>query len=264
MLPLAPALTPAPVLAASSFGSVVMDGSVWAAIPVAALAGLVSFASPCVLPLVPGYLGYVTGLTGSDLQQKRRGRMLAGTLLFVLGFSLVFVLMSVVLAQLGAAPWLRGHSWVNVVLGLLVVLMGIVFMGGFSWFQRDRKIHAKPPAGLWGAPVLGITFGLGWAPCIGPTFAAVQVLVYTQGPTSAKAILLTLVYCLGLGIPFLAIALGFRKSADFFGFLKRHRRGMQVFGGAVLVLIGVLMATGLWNSMMSWLQSVTPGYELPV
>ncbi|SQC29849.1 Thiol:disulfide interchange protein [Rothia kristinae] len=183
----------------SSFGQVVLDGSLWAAVPLAALAGLISFASPCVLPLVPGYLGYVTGLTGSDLQQRRRGRMLAGTGLFVLGFSFVFVLMSVLLAQVGAAPWLRGQTWITVVLGLLVILMGVVFMGGIPWFQRDRKIHARPPAGLWGAPVLGMTFGLGWAPCIGPTFAAVQALVYVQGPTSAKAILLTTVYCLGLG-----------------------------------------------------------------
>lgn len=247
-----------------SFGQIVVSGSLWAAIPLAALAGLISFASPCVLPLVPGYLGYVTGLTGSDLQQRRRGRMLLGTGLFVLGFSLVFVLMSVVLARLGAAPWLRGQGWLNVVLGLLVILMGVVFMGGFSWFQRDRKIHARPPAGLWGAPILGITFGLGWAPCIGPTFAAVQALVYLEGPSSAKAILLTLVYCLGLGVPFLLIALGFRKSAELFDVLRRHRRGLQIAGGAMLVVVGVLMATGLWGSMMSWLQSVAPGYELPV
>ena len=248
----------------SSFGQVVLDGSLWAAVPLAALAGLISFASPCVLPLVPGYLGYVTGLTGSDLQQRRRGRMLAGTGLFVLGFSFVFVLMSVLLAQVGAAPWLRGQTWITVVLGLLVILMGVVFMGGIPWFQRDRKIHARPPAGLWGAPVLGMTFGLGWAPCIGPTFAAVQALVYVQGPTSAKAILLTTVYCLGLGVPFLLIALGFRRSAEAFGALKRHRRGLQVTGGAVLVVVGVLMATGVWGSLVSWIQSVTPGYELPV
>ena len=247
-----------------SFGSVVMDGSLWAAVPLAALAGLISFASPCVLPLVPGYLGYVTGLTGSDLQRSRRGRMVLGTTLFILGFSVVFVLMSVVLAQIGAAPWIRSHTWINVVLGLLVILLGVVFMGGFSWFQRERKIHARPPSGLWGAPILGITFGLGWAPCIGPTFAAVQTLVYVEGPNSAKAIALTLVYCLGLGIPFLLIALGFRRSAEMFSFLKRHRRGLQITGGAILVLIGILIATGLWNSMMSWIQASLPGYELPV
>lgn len=254
------------VLAAdsSSFGSVVLEGSLWASIPLALLAGLISFASPCVLPLVPGYLAYVTGLTGNDLQRRRRGRMFAGTGLFILGFSVVFVLMSVVLAQLGAAPWLRGQTWIQVLLGIVVIVMGIVFMGGFSWLQRDRKIHSKPPAGLWGAPILGLTFGLGWAPCIGPTFAAVQALVYLEGPNSLKAIVLTLAYCLGLGIPFLVIALGFRKSADMFDFLKKHRRSLQVIGGVALVVVGLLMATGVWAHMMSWLQASTPGYELPV
>ena len=249
---------------ADSLGSVVLDGSLWAAAPLAALAGLISFASPCVLPLVPGYLGYVTGLTGTDLQKRRRGRMLLGVGLFILGFSTVFVLMSVVLAQIGAAPWLRQQAWVNVVLGLLVMLMGVVFMGGLGWFQRERRIHARPPAGLWGAPILGVTFGLGWAPCIGPTFAAVQTLVYVEGPTSAKAILLTLVYCLGLGVPFLLIALGFRKSAEMSAFLRRHRRGLQLFGGGMLVLIGLLIATGWWNQLISWVQSTLPAYELPI
>ncbi|MDN5617836.1 cytochrome c biogenesis CcdA family protein [Rothia sp. HC945] len=248
----------------SSFGSVVLEGSLWASIPLAALAGLISFASPCVLPLVPGYLAYVTGLTGNDLQRKRRGRMFAGTALFILGFSVVFVLMSVVLAQIGAAPWVRGQTWIQVVLGLVVILLGVVFMGGLSWFQKDRKIHSKPPAGLWGAPILGITFGLGWAPCIGPTFAAVQALVFIEGPNSLKAIGLTLAYCLGLGVPFLLIALGFRKSAEMFDFLRKHRRALQIVGGIALVVVGVLMATGLWAAMMSWLQASSPGYELPV
>lgn len=252
------------MLGAWNVGGTVIEGSLWASVPLAALAGLVSFASPCVLPLVPGYLGYVTGLTGSDLQQRRRGRMFLGTFLFILGFSAVFITLSVLLAQIGAAPWLRENPWVQMVLGLLVILFGIVFMGGISWFQRDRKIHAKPPAGLWGAPVLGITFGLGWAPCIGPTFAAVQALVYMGGSGAWKAVVLTLAYCLGLGVPFLLLALGFRKASGMVDAMKRHRRGLQVTGGVVLVLIGVLMATGLWNGMMSWIQSQTPGYELPV
>ena len=178
------------------FAETVLDGSLLAALPVAALAGLVSFASPCVLPLVPGYLGYVTGLTGIDLQKQKRGRMLAGIGLFVLGFTLVFLLMSVVLAQLGALPWLRGQGWVMVVLGVLVIVMGLVFMGGIGALQRERKIERRPPPGLWGAPLLGITFGLGWAPCIGPTFAAVQALAYSGGSSVGKAALLTVVYCL--------------------------------------------------------------------
>ncbi len=179
------------------FAEVILDGSLIAALPVALLAGFVSFASPCVLPLVPGYLGYITGLTGVDLREQRRGRILTGVVLFVLGFSAVFVLMSVVLAQLGAFAWLLGQQWIMVVLGILVMLMGVVFMGGFSWFQRDRKIERRPPPGLWGAPLLGMTFGLGWAPCIGPTFAAVQALVYVDGASTGKAVVLTTAYCLG-------------------------------------------------------------------
>lgn len=246
-----------------NFGGVVTDGSLLLSLPLAALAGLVSFASPCVLPLVPGYLGYVTGLSGTETEHKSR-RTFVGVALFILGFSTIFVLLSVVLAQLGAAPWLRGQSWVQVVLGLLVILMGLVFMGQFSWFQRDRKIEKKPPAGLWGAPILGMTFGLGWAPCIGPTFAAVQTLVYIDGANSGKAIALTAAYCLGLGIPFMVVALGISRGVSRFGWAKRHHLLLQRVGGAVLMIIGIMMATGVWNALISWAQVTLPTYELPV
>lgn len=248
-----------------NYGQIVLDGSLWLALPLAALAGLVSFASPCVLPLVPGYVGYVTGLSGGQMSARRRTiRMLTGISLFVLGFSLIFVLMSVVLAQLGAAPWLRGQRWVDVLLGVLVIVMGLIFMGRFDFFQRDRKIEAKPPAGLWGAPILGMTFGLGWAPCIGPTFAAVQTLVYTGGSGNTKAILLTLAYCLGLGIPFLLVALGVSRGANTLGWARRNRMLLQKLGGAMLILIGILLATGAWTSMMSWFQATMPVYQLPI
>lgn len=248
-----------------NYGHIVLDGSLWLALPLAALAGLVSFASPCVLPLVPGYIGYVTGLSGGQMSSRRRTvRMLAGISLFILGFSLIFVLMSVVLAQLGAAPWLRGQRWVDILLGALVVLMGLIFMGRFNFFQKDRKIEAKPPAGLWGAPVLGITFGLGWAPCIGPTFAAVQTLVYTGGAGNTKAIILTLAYCLGLGVPFLLVALGVSRGVNSLGWARRHRLLLQQLGGAMLILIGILLATGVWTSLMSWFQASMPVYQLPI
>ncbi|KHE73701.1 cytochrome C biogenesis protein ResC [Kocuria marina] len=237
------------------FAEVILDGSLIAALPVALLAGFVSFASPCVLPLVPGYLGYITGLTGVDLREQRRGRILTGVVLFVLGFSAVFVLMSVVLAQLGAFAWLLGQQWIMVVLGILVMLMGVVFMGGFSWFQRDRKIERRPPPGLWGAPLLGMTFGLGWAPCIGPTFAAVQALVYVDGASTGKAVVLTTAYCLGLGVPFVLIALALRRGMGAMSFFRRHRLTLQRVGGAVLVLIGAAMATGVWSALVSWVQS---------
>ncbi|MDO4916411.1 MAG: cytochrome c biogenesis CcdA family protein [Rothia sp. (in: high G+C Gram-positive bacteria)] len=246
-----------------NFGHIVTDGSLWLSLPLAALAGLVSFASPCVLPLVPGYLGYVTGLSGTESTHKTR-RTVLGILLFILGFSTIFIVMSVVLAQIGAAPWLRGQGWIQVALGILVIIMGLVFMGQFSWFQRDRKIEKKPPAGLWGAPILGMTFGLGWAPCIGPTFAAVQTLVYLDGSNNAKAIILTLAYCLGLGIPFMVVALGITRGVSTFGWAKRHHRALQRAGGAILVIIGLMMATGAWNALMSWVQSTLPTYELPI
>ncbi len=246
-----------------NFGQVVTDGSLWLSVPLAALAGLVSFASPCVLPLVPGYLGYVSGLSGSDARHRTR-RTILGIALFILGFSTIFVLMSVVLAQLGAAPWLRGQSWVQVILGLLVILMGLVFMGKVSWFQRDLKIERKPPAGLWGAPILGMTFGLGWAPCIGPTFAAVQTLVYIDGSNSVKAILLTLAYCMGLGIPFMLVALGITRGFSTFGWAKRHHRLLQQVGGFVLIVIGIMMATGAWTALISWVQATLPTYTLPI
>ncbi|WP_058956158.1 cytochrome c biogenesis CcdA family protein [Kocuria rhizophila] len=237
------------------FAEVILDGSLIAALPVALLAGFVSFASPCVLPLIPGYLGYLTGLTGADLREQKRGRIFWGVLLFVLGFSVVFVVMSVVLAQLGAFAWFLGQRWIMVVLGLLVVLMGVVFLGGFSWFQRDRKIERRPPPGLWGAPVLGMTFGLGWAPCIGPTFAAVQALAYVDGASTGKAVVLTAAYCLGLGVPFILIALALRRGMGAMSFFRRHRLTLQRVGGVVLVLIGLAMATGVWSALVSWIQS---------
>lgn len=237
------------------FAETVLSGSMLLAMPVALLAGLVSFLSPCVLPLVPGYLGYVSGLSGADLQDQRRGRMFAGIALFVLGFSVVFVLMGAVFGQLGA--WLMGPdaAWVTQLLGLVVMLMGFVFLGGRGWFQGEAKIHAKPPAGLWGAPILGVTFGLGWAPCIGPTFSAVQLLAFSGGANAYRGAFLTFVYCLGLGLPFLFIALGARKGLGALAFFRRHRRGLQYFGGGMLIVLGLLMVSGLWGSWINELQS---------
>lgn len=255
-----PALVPA---AANSFAETAWGGSMLLAIPVAMLAGLVSFASPCVLPLVPGYLGYVTGLTGADLRDHRRGRVLAGVALFVLGFSVVFVLIGAVFGQAGA--WLKGAPWVSQVLGAVVVVMGIAFMGGFSWLQGERRVHARPPAGLWGAPVLGLTFALGWAPCIGPTFAAVQALSFSDGAGAIRGAWLTLFYCLGLGVPFLLIALALRRSAGALAVLRRHRLVIQRVGGALLIVVGLLMVTGVWNAWVAGLQAwFSDSVRLPI
>ncbi|WBL20478.1 cytochrome c biogenesis CcdA family protein [Citricoccus sp. NR2] len=236
------------------FAEIALDGSLLLAIPVAVLAGLVSFLSPCVLPLVPGYLGYVTGLSGANIAEQKRGRMVAGMSLFVLGFTVVFVLIGLVFSRV--VVWLQFEgAWVYQVLGLVVILLGVVFMGGFSWFQRDSRLHVQPRAGLWGAPVLGMIFGLGWAPCIGPTMSAVLLLSTAGSPSPWRGAVLAFVYCLGLGLPFILIAMGFNKSMAALGFFRRHRVAVMRFGGGLLILLGLLMVSGLWNTWVLQLQT---------
>ncbi|MFI5084600.1 MAG: cytochrome c biogenesis CcdA family protein [Actinomycetales bacterium] len=236
------------------FAQTILGGSMLLALPVALLAGIVSFLSPCVLPLVPGYLGYVTGLTGVDLQKQKRGRMVAGIGLFVLGFSIVFVLLGSVFGQLGA--WLKrpDAAWVTQLLGVVVILLGVIFVGGLRWFQGEARMHAKAPAGLWGAPVLGITFALGWAPCTGPTLGAVQLLAFSDGSSAVKGAVLSFVYCLGLGLPFLFIALGVRRGMGALAYFRTHRRALQWSGGGLLIALGLLMVTGLWGTWINELQ----------
>jgi len=241
------------------FAETVLNGSLLLAVPVAMLAGLVSFLSPCVLPLVPGYLGYVTGLTGVDLEKQRRGRIFAGVALFVLGFSVVFVLLGGAFGQLGGL--ISGDRLPTVTrwLGVVVVIMGIIFLGGFDFFQRSAKLKAKPPAGLWGAPLLGMTFGLGWAPCIGPTYSAVQLLSLSGGSTAAKGALLAFAYSLGLGIPFLLIALAVRRGMGVMKFFRQHKLAIQRLGGLMLIALGLLMISGLWGEwtvqLQTWFQN---------
>jgi cytochrome c-type biogenesis protein len=241
-------------LGANLGAETVFSGPLLLAIPIAALAGLLSFLSPCVLPLVPGYLGYVTGLAGADLAQRRRGRMLAGVGLFVLGFSVVFVLAGVVFAQIGASLQADRYPWVLQILGVVIIMMGVVFMGGFRFLQREARIHSKPPAGIWAAPVLGLTFGLGWAPCMGPTLSAVLALAWGSGADATRGAVLAFVYCLGLGVPFLLVALAFGKATKALAFFRRHQLAVMRIGGAVLIVLGLLMATGLWGHWMSSLQ----------
>lgn len=253
-----------PLATSNAFADTVLNGSMLLALPVAILAGLVSFVSPCVLPLVPGYLGYVTGLTGVDLEQQKRGRMLTGIALFVLGFSVVFMAYGALFGQLGA--WMVGsESWLIRVMGILVVIMGLIFMGGFTWLQTERKVRIKVPTGLWGAPLLGLAFGLGWAPCIGPTLSAVQLLAFSNDDASAaRGAALTFFYCLGLGVPFLLIALGVRRGMNAMAFFRKHRVSLQRFGGGMLVVVGVLMATGVWTMWINELQNWIGGVTLPI
>lgn len=237
---------------------IVANGSLLVALPIALLAGLVSFASPCILPLVPGYLGYIGGFAGTDARAGR-GRLLLGVALFVLGFSVVFVgfTLAFSIAGLLLIPWL---DLITRVIGVLVIIMGLVFIGQFSFLQRTIRPGFTAATGLGGAPLLGIVFGLGWAPCIGPTLSVVYSLSLTTGSVG-RGVLLGVVYCAGLGIPFLLVALGFTWVTGSVAWLKRHIRAVNIVGGAMLVLIGLLMVTGLWQIMMSQLGSVISGFE---
>jgi len=239
-------------------GQIVFSGQLLLALPIALLAGLVSFASPCVLPLVPGYLAYVGGI--SDPGAKRdRSRLLTGVGLFILGFAVVFVAYGAAFGALGF--WLiRWQDVVVRVLGALVIVMGLVFIGQFSFLQRTIKPAWRPATGLIGAPLLGIVFGLGWTPCIGPTLAAISALSVGSG-SPWRGALLGLFYCVGLGIPFLLVALGFEWVAGSVAFLKRHIRAINIIGGVLLVVIGILMVTGLWSELMSQFLAVIQGFE---
>ena len=243
----------------TAFADAVLSGPLLLALPVAALAGIVSFASPCVLPLVPGYLGYVTGLTGQDLEDQPRGRVLTGTLLFVLGFTAVFVALGAAVGSLGGMLAQQADALTRV-LGVVVILMGLAFLGLVPALQRERRLRFRPAAGLAGAPLLGVVFGLGWAPCIGPTLAAVLTLTLQQGSATRGAVL-TVAYCLGLGLPFLLVAAGLGRGMRSLELLRRHRVGIARAGGAMLVLVGVLLVTGVWTSWMNSLQGTITSFE---
>lgn len=229
----------------------VTDGALPLAVVVAALAGLVSFATPCVLPLVPGYLGYVTGLSDVSLEKRSRGRMVLGTLLFVLGFTVVFVLASMFVATAGRA--LVEHREVLMrVGGVAVILMALVFLGAGS--QRTVRLPFRPAAGLAGAPLLGAVFGLGWAPCMGPTLGAVLALNLTGDASTTRAVILAVAYCLGLGLPFLLIAAAYERWAPVSQWLSRHQRRIQIIGASLLIVVGLLLLTGGWDAITQWLQ----------
>nr|WP_246215468.1 cytochrome c biogenesis protein CcdA [Modestobacter muralis] len=246
---------------------------------VAALAGLVSFASPCVLPLVPGYLAYVAGLTGAQTRAAstapatsqptaaspgtvataapsplaERRRVVLGALLFVLGFTAVFVSFGALFGGLGRLL-LEWAPVLTRVMGVVTILMGLAFLGGLPWLQRERRIHRRPPAGLAGAPVLGVVFGLGWTPCLGPTLSAVNTLAYTEA-SAGRGAALGLAYCVGLGVPFLLVALGARRALTLSAFARRHAPAVMRVGGILLLVLGVLLVTGLWEGIMSYLRS---------
>jgi len=235
------------------FASTAHDGSLVLAVPVALVAGLVSFFSPCVVPLLPGYLSYATGLSGVDLADARRGRMFAGSLLFVLGFSFVFVSFGALIGGVGA--WLFEYERpITIVLGSLTILLGLVFLGVVPWMQRDWRIHQVPAVGLAAAPLLGLLFGLGWAPCIGPTLSAVLTLSVNEA-SAGRGALLSFVYCLGLGLPFIVAALAYRRMLGTVGWVRRHQQWVTAFGGVMLVVVGVLLVTGWWDLLVDWIRT---------
>ena len=273
-----------------TFADVVADGSLLVAFAVAALVGLISFASPCCLPLVPGYVGYIAGLAGSDVagEQARPGqptvravsgrdgaahavatgavtveaspssaagrrRLLVGALLFVAGFSAVFISFGALFGGLGRLL-LEWSPVLTRVAGVVTIGMGLAFLGALPWLQRERRLHYRPAGGLAGAPVLGVVFGLGWTPCLGPTLAAVNTLAYTEA-SALRGAFLGLGYCLGLGIPFVAIALGARRALRLSTWARRHARTVMRIGGGLLVVLGLLLLTGWWDGLMIWLRA---------
>ncbi|MDC7122219.1 cytochrome c biogenesis protein CcdA [Cellulomonas fimi] len=288
------------------FGQAVVSGSLLLAVPVALVAGLVSFASPCVLPLVPGYLGLLGGMSGAGPSRSgragattpsvgttpgtggtavaaddaatgdegaaarattataerlapARSRVLLGVGLFVAGFTAVFVAYGALAGSLGGLL-LRWQDPVTRVLGLVVIVMGLGFLGLIPFLQNERRLHLAPRAGLWGAPLLGVTFGLGWTPCIGPTLAAILTLSL-DGGSAGRGALLAVAFCVGLGLPFLLVALGLESSTRMVGFLRRHRLAIMRVGGAMLVVLGLALVTGVWGTWASWLQGVLTGYD---
>jgi cytochrome c-type biogenesis protein len=241
------------MLAGAGFSSTVAGGPLLAAIVVSALVGLVGFLSPCVLPLVPGYLSYLAGLSGEHAVPSQR-RMVAGALLFALGFTSVLVVSADALFA-GLGHVIAEHRTViEQVLGAVTIALGAVFLGAFGFLQRELRIRRLPRAGLLGAPLLGATFGLAWTPCLTPTFTTVLGLAAAE-PTAGRGLVLTASYCLGLSVPFILIASGLGWMTRAVGAVRRHTLLVHRVGGALLIAIGVLLLTGAWTDLMNQLRA---------
>lgn len=251
-----------------------ISGPLLLAALLAVAAGTVSFASPCCLPLVPGYLAYLAGLVGAEpppvtdaepRRARRRWRVAGAALLFVAGFTVVFA--SATVAVLGLSDALVENEQVlQRVGGVITIGMGVVFLGVVPVLQRSTTPRHTPRDGLWGAPLLGAVYGLGWTPCLSPTLAGVIALASaTQvGPATGRGLLLITFYCLGLGLPFVLLALGARWAVRATGWLRRHIRRVQQAGGVFLIAIGVALLTGLWGEVIAWLRGPIAGFTIPI
>lgn len=231
---------------------IVASGSMLVALPIAVAAGLLSFASPCVVPLLPGYLSYMTGVAVQDLATARRGRMLVGSTLFVLGFTVVFVTGGALFGGLGG-QLIEHQTTISRVLGVVVILFGLAFIGWIPLMQREVRLPV-PGVGLAMAPVLGLVFGLGWVPCLSPTLGTVTTLAYTEA-TAWRGAVLAFAYCMGLGLPFVAAAVAFGRLTKAIAWIRAHQRMLNIVGGLLMVLVGVLLLTGWWDVLIIELRS---------
>lgn len=264
-----------------SAAGVVADGSLLFAIPIALLAGLISFLSPCVLPIVPGYLGFIggavtprtapavgagaadaTGATTTAVAAPPRGRLLLGVALFIAGFTLVFVSVAMLGGTLGRFL-IEYADVITRILGIVIIALGLVFVGVFGLAQRTIRPQVRGNLGLIGAPLLGIALGIGWTPCIGPTLAVILGMAFESG-SIARGAILGIAYSLGLGIPFMLIAIGFGWATRSVAFLRRHLRAVNLIGGGILIALGILMVTGVWAAFMTQLQGVFASVPLPL
>lgn len=233
-----------------------LPSSLLAALPIAVAAGFVSFVSPCVLPLLPGYLAFLGGAAGSLEGRSGRGRAVVGAVAFIVGFAIVFVSVGALFGGFGAL--LKDHQRaLSIGFGSVTVLLGMFFAGWWpsTWLNRERRIHHLPRVSIFGAGALGFLFALGWTPCLGPTLAAISGLAAsTSGATALRGSILAFFYCLGLGIPFIVAALATEWAASASSWLRRHQRTIGRIGGVLLILIGVLEVSGAWHTFVLWLQ----------
>ena len=232
----------------------IMSGFLITALPVAFLAGIISFLSPCVLPLVPGYLSFAAGFS------VNRGKVFLGSILFVLGFSSVFVSYGAIFGGIGN-HLVTNEYLISRVLGVITIFLGFVFLGKFPFAPTFRP-KIKTTGGLVGAPILGFLFGVGWTPCIGPALAAVETLAF-QESSALRGALLSLGYCFGLGLPFIASGVFLDRSEKLRKYLVKRGDQISKIGGIFLILIGLLEVTGLWGQMMNSIRSLISDF-IPV